>query len=674
MYKVFLTGGEPINWATDDDLNLLRKCLSPFCEFTNLQNCDVIHSVNWYWLRDIDPKYLAEKYVIAHIPHDVRHMLMRSEYHRILPFVDKWIVMSKRAKKMLKGIGCEANYVPYTVDLEIFHKINGRDENLDEFRRKYSIPNDKYLIGSFQRDTKAKDLKTPKYMKGPDVFFEIIKKLYQQKTDICVILAGPRRFWLINQFLKYSIPFVYIGERLKELKDDIFINNLPQETINYLYNIIDLYLVTSRIEGGPKALTECAATKCKILSTNVGHAADILETETIYFDPIEGIDLIVNDIENNSLLKFIEPNYRKILEEHTLEKVKGYWERIYRELTSRNVRTKTVGRQKVEETTEIPFFDRLHNKFRKLGFITILHTFHKPPWGGGNQFLIALKKAMQAKGWKISTKLRSNNKICLFNSFLFDMNILKDSGVNYNRICMINRVDGPTFLVRGKDKDIDDAIFKLNEMVADFTVFQSYWSYQKTIEMGYTPKRPIVIPNAVDPTIFHSKGRIPFSSDRKIRLISTSWSRNPRKGFEVYKWIEENLDWSRFEYTFAGNTPFEFENICHIRPQPSKALGSILRNHDIYITASKNDPCSNALIEALACGLPSLYLNEGGHPEIVGYGGLGFNKKEEILPLLNRLVKNYELYQNLISIPTLDEITEKYLSLYKVWKTLKNVN
>jgi len=431
-------------------------------------------------------------------------------------------------------------------------------------------------------------------------------------------------------------------------------------------------LVTSRLEGGPKALTECATTKCKVISTNVGHVADILAPEAIYYDPIEGIDLIINDIETNSLSKSIGPNYRKALEEHSLKKVREYWERIYHELTSKNIRTKTVNRQKVEEKTEISVFDRLRKKFSKFGVITILHTFHKPPWGGGNQFLIALKKAMQAKGWKISTKLKSNNKICLFNSFLFDMNILKDSEVNYNRICMINRVDGPTFLVRGKDKDIDDAIFELNEMVADFTVFQSFWSYQKTIEMGYNPKRPIVIPNAVDPTIFHSEGRIPFSSGRKIRLISTSWSRNPRKGFEVYKWIEENLDWSRFEYTFAGNIPFEFDKIRHVRPQPSNALGRILRNHDIYITASKNDPCSNALIEALACGLPALYLNDGGHPETVGYGGLGFNKKEEILPLLNRLVKNYELYQNLISIPNLDEITEKYLSLYKVWKALEN--
>lgn len=684
MYKVFLAGKEPLNWATDDDFNLLKRCLSSFCEFTDLKNCDIIHSVNWYGLLDIDSRFLAEKYVIAHIPHDISHMLVRADYLRVLPFVDKWIVMSKKAKRMLDGIDLLGDYVPYPINLDIFHKIEKHDSNLEKFRERYNIPSDMYLIGSFQRDTKGIDLKTPKYMKGPDVFFEIIKRLYQKEKDICVILAGPRRFWLLKQLLKHSIPLIYVGKMLEEVRDDVYINNLSQEIINYLYNIIDLYLVTSRLEGGPKAILECAAAKCKIISTNVGHATDILAPETIYTDPIEGIELIHKDIETNSLMEFAEKNYKKTLEEHTLKTITKFWEQIYREMTSGSLRPKSTDvlekkvRLKTENNLEnipqskIPFLDRLSKKFRKHGIITVLHRFHKPPWGGGNQFLIALKKAMKRKRWKVTTKLRNNSRICLFNSFTFDMNIFDRLKIDYNKICMIHRVDGPTFLVRGKDKDLDDKIFEINNRVADFTVFQSYWSYQKTVEMGYTPRRPVIFPNAVDPRIFHSNGRTPFSSRRKIRLISTSWSRNPRKGFETYKWIEENLDCNQFEYTFVGNAPFEFDYINHIPPQTSKALGRILRNHDIYIIASKNDPCSNALIEALACGLPALYLNEGGHPELVSYGGLGFNKKEEILLLLDRLVKNFELFQKLISIPTLEEITQKYLSLFKVWTILKD--
>lgn len=672
MYQVFVTGGDPVKWATDDDLNLLRRCLSSFCEFTDLKNCDIIHSVNWTALRRIDPLHLAEKYVIAHIPHDVKNMLMRPDYLRILPFVNRWIVTSRRAKRMLDEVRLVGNYIPSPVDLEKFCRMDKQDPELERIRNEYNIPSDTYLIGSFQRDTEGIDLKTPKYIKGPDIFFEMIKRIYKLNKDICVILAGPRRFWLINQLSRETIPFIHVGKSVEKARiDDININTLPQEIINYLYNIIDLYVVTSRLEGGPKAITECAAAKCKILSTNVGQAADILTLGNVYSDPVEGIDLIIDDIKTNGLLHAVKTNYKKVIDEHTLEIVSMYWEQVYHELTSKKIRSKTFEKQLSSKQLKISLFDRLRNRFSKNGVITIIHTFHKPPWGGGNQFLIALKKTMENKGWKASTKLKSNTKICVLNSFLFDMNRFRNPMRDYNNICMIHRVDGPTFLVRGKDKDIDDEIFEINEMVADFTVFQSYWSYQKTVEMGYNPKRPVIIPNAVDPMIFNNKGRIPFSADRKIQLISTSWSSNLRKGFEIYKWIEKHLDWDRFEYTFVGNTPFEFDHIHQIPPQPSEVLARMLRNCDIYITASKSDPCSNALIEALACDLPALYLNDGGHPEIVGYGGLSFNTKGEILPQLDLLVKNYDLFQNLISIPTLDEITEKYLSLFRTWKVLK---
>ena len=676
MYKVFLTGGDTIKWATADDLNLLQRCLSSFCEFTDLHNCDIIHSVTWYGLLDIDPRYLSEKYVIAHISHDVKNMLMQPKYLRVLPFVDRWIVMSKRANRMLDESHLVGDYVPYHVDIEKFYRLDKKESKLDEIRKKYNIPYDKYLVGSFQRDTKGIDLKTPKYMKGPDVFFEIIKRLYQQKKDICVILAGPRRFWLLQQLSRYSIPFIYVGKRLDEVEDDIHINTLPQETINFLYNIIDLYLVTSRLEGGPKAITECSAAKCKIISTNIGQSADILTPETIYSNPVEGLDLILNDIKTNSISDTVETNYKTIIDKHSHDIVERYWRRIYRKLTSYEKQPRVTDRLWTRRPFIVSFFDRLHDRISKRKLVTILHTFHKPPWGGGNQFLLALKKGIESKGWNVSThstKLSRNSKMCIFNSFLFDMNTLRNPRTDYTRISMVHRVDGPTFLVRGgskADKEIDDEIFEINDMVADISVFQSYWSFQKTVELGYEPKRPIIIPNAVDPTIFNRKGRISISSKRKIRLISTSWSSNLLKGFKTYKWIEEHLDRDRFEYTFVGRSPLEFDYIRSIPAQPSEALGDILRSHDIFIIASRNDPCSNALLEALACGLPALYLNEGGHSELVGYGGLGFDRKEEILSQLDHLAKHYELYQNLISIPTLDHVTEKYLSLFGLWRIL----
>jgi glycosyltransferase involved in cell wall biosynthesis len=230
---------------------------------------------------------------------------------------------------------------------------------------------------------------------------------------------------------------------------------------------------------------------------------------------------------------------------------------------------------------------------------------------------------------------------------------------------VVHRIDGPIHLIRGTDREKDKLCFQLNEALAAATVVQSAWTYERIVEMGYQPVKPVIIHNAVDSDVFHARDRRAFDRERKIRLISTSWSDNPRKGGPVYKWIEEHLDWSRFEYTFVGRVSERFDRIRQIAPVPSRELAGLLREQDIYVTASHNDPCSNALIEALACGLPALYLNEGGHPELVGHGGLAFNELDEIFPQLEKLIANYEMFQELIAVPGLDAVAEKYLTLLR---------
>jgi glycosyltransferase involved in cell wall biosynthesis len=108
-----------------------------------------------------------------------------------------------------------------------------------------------------------------------------------------------------------------------------------------------------------------------------------------------------------------------------------------------------------------------------------------------------------------------------------------------------------------------------------------------------------------------------------------------------------------------------------VEPVPSQELSEILRNQDVYLTASENDPCSNALIEALSCGLPSLGLNSGGHPEIIGYGGLVFDRKEEIERMIYLISANHEGFASLISLPEMSNTAANYLESFHVIKMLK---
>ncbi|KAA0265426.1 MAG: hypothetical protein DPW18_02305 [Chloroflexi bacterium] len=297
--------------------------------------------------------------------------------------------------------------------------------------------------------------------------------------------------------------------------------------------------------------------------------------------------------------------------------------------------------------------------------LSIFHEFEPPPTGGGHQFLRAFWKQAEARGLKVENNIISRTtRACLFNSFNFNESRLLR--MKRDSVLYVHRVDGPIDVYRGREDGVDKGIFAVNQMIADKTIFQSRYSLEKHLELGMEFRNPVVIMNAADPDIFHPRGRIEFSRDRKTRLIASSWSDNVNKGAVVYQWLDEHLEWERFEMTFVGRSSVMFKNIRMIPPVDSFRMAELFRAHDIYITASRNDPCSNSLIEALTCGLPAIHLKSGGHPEIVKQAGAGFEAAEQIPNLLDQVTGQYEAFQSRISIPSIQEISEEYLKVLEL--------
>ncbi len=296
--------------------------------------------------------------------------------------------------------------------------------------------------------------------------------------------------------------------------------------------------------------------------------------------------------------------------------------------------------------------------------IAIFHKFQKPPYGGGNQFLMALTGELERRDIDVGhNTIGKNTKAAMFNSFEFDKDKLVKLGQKYDAK-LVQRLAGPIGTYRGTDIQIDKDIWELNKY-ADATVFISEWSYNKYLELGLIFKEPHVILNACDPQIFHRQGRItPPDGTRKIKLIATAWSDNPRKGGPLLSWLDEHLNHEKYELTFVGRTKAEFKGAKLIEPVPSEKLAEILKQHDIYIAPSQDDPCSNALVEALTCGLPAVFAKSGGHPELVKDGGEGFSTNEEALRAIEKVALNYQDYQDKISNPTLKETVDKYLEVF----------
>jgi len=295
--------------------------------------------------------------------------------------------------------------------------------------------------------------------------------------------------------------------------------------------------------------------------------------------------------------------------------------------------------------------------------VSLWHEFHKPPYGGGNQFMLALKDALVKRGVIVVSNIHSTRvHVHICNSAWFNTESFEKQSKRHT-IKMIHRIDGPVSLYRGTGEEEDLKIHSINSRFASATVYQSEYCYKKSKELGYQAVAPLVIHNAVNSRIFNTHGRNSFSRDRKVRIISSAWSDNPRKGGPLFKWLDQHLDWNKFEYTFVGRVKQSFKHIKHIPPQDSSKLAELLRQHDIYISASKHEPCSNALLEALACGLPALHRNDGGNPELVGSGGLPFEDKQDILQQLEKLVAEYEMYQSAIVVRSMDEVAGQYLQL-----------
>ncbi len=671
--KVFLTGGDGTGWALDDDLRATRESLlglPQLIELTDLDNCEVVHCMWSEELAAIEPWQLAGKRVVCHLENDLSKLLGCVSMLQTASSVGMWVVQNISTLQYCIDVGMNATYVPYAVDVEVFQQPIEPGTGRDELKKRWNLPADRFLIGNFMRDSLGADLSKPKDQKGADVFLAMLRLLGEKGLPIHVVLAGPRRHWLRASLEQAGVSFTYIGEVMDG--DDNQINILDKKTLSLLYHTLDVYAVTSRWEGGPRPLLEAIVCGCPVISTHVGLAPDLLDQRCLFTHFDEAVRLIEQELAKPFLRETALASHSKLLNTHTAASNRAHFRALYENISALPVnpppdsgkllRQQTpLGRlaEKVirRSANYIPGRRRPETRLR----ISLWHQFQKPPYGGGNQFMMALKGALEVQGVRVDeNRLNPDVDVHLCNSTWFD--VKRFTRYSERRpLRLLHRIDGPISLYRGTDRKLDDDVFALNDRLATATVLQSAWSYRQLCEMDYRPVKPILIHNAPDNDIFHAKGRATFDDRRKIRLVSSSWSDNPRKGGALYKWLEEHLDWERYEFTFIGRPSMEFERAKHLPAMPSEELAAVLRQQDIYITASQMDPCSNALIEALSCGLPSLYFNGGGHPELVAHGGLPFSTEEELLIQLDRLVANYSLFQRQISVQNIETIARSYL-------------
>lgn len=325
--QVYLTGADQYQWALREDYNQTIAAAKEIADFVDITKAEIIHSVYWEALKSIPQEKLSAVPVICNLSGEWSRYEQDAGavFLDIAAKVDIWIVRSQKAMELLLQKGYHAFYIPYTVDTNVFRPLN--DDERSRIRNRLKLPEKKYIIGNFMRDSTAGRICSPKLVKGPDLFVEIVSRLHKKGHPVHVLLAGPRRHWIRSRLHEERIPYTFAG--YKVWFDDMRINTLPRKTLNELYNILNLSLVSSRSEAGPHAILEAAATRCPQISSRVGIAEDVLESVQIYDCVDEAVAKIETDILHGELSIHASANCSHILSRNTAESCAKSYQEAY---------------------------------------------------------------------------------------------------------------------------------------------------------------------------------------------------------------------------------------------------------------------------------------------------------------------------------------------------------
>jgi glycosyltransferase involved in cell wall biosynthesis len=149
--------------------------------------------------------------------------------------------------------------VPYGVDASRF--VPAATGARYRSRAAIGIAYDAIVLGFF-----AKLSSNERDRKGTDVFAAAVQALNSKLPSLTVLIIGPGWEELVSQLQQSGVQCVW----LPYVKDA---GRMPE-----MYQALDFYWVTARVEGGPVTLLEAMSTGICCITTPVGLANDIVES------------------------------------------------------------------------------------------------------------------------------------------------------------------------------------------------------------------------------------------------------------------------------------------------------------------------------------------------------------------------------------------------------------
>jgi glycosyltransferase involved in cell wall biosynthesis len=180
--------------------------------------------------------------------------------------LDRFQVPSRAMAELVleAGVAPEKVFlIPIAIDVERF-RLRAPGERAAT-REQLGLPANAFVAGSFQKDGVGwEEGLEPKLIKGPDVLLTAVERLRKRVPDLVLLLTGPARGFVKRGLERLGVPYRHVMLS-------------GPEAVAAAYRALDVCLVTSRDEGGPKAVLEAMGTGVPLVTTRVGQAADLVQ-------------------------------------------------------------------------------------------------------------------------------------------------------------------------------------------------------------------------------------------------------------------------------------------------------------------------------------------------------------------------------------------------------------
>lgn len=239
--------------------------------------------------------------------------------------------------------------------------------------------------------------------------------------------------------------------------------------------------------------------------------------------------------------------------------------------------------------------------------------------GGMFSFLRNFRRFLDGRRIEVVPDLEAPSDVLLLNSWVLSYSEVLRAKARHPALRVLHRIDGSA---RNYGRDpVGDTYQHLLNHLADVTVFQSRYGRRIThLENPIIPLDGPIVYNPVDPELFSPEGeRLPLEG--KVRIAHVTFSTNPRKGTaSICRVASLNPDLDFFLIGRYEALP-ALKNLHMLGHLTWDRLPAALRSCHYFAIFSENETCPNVVLEAMASGLPILYLDSGGVSELVGPSG-----------------------------------------------------